>query len=69
MSDIILRTLKNALENDKSVVIVYIGSKEISQRRIYVRKITEEKVTGYCFKSKGVRIFMLKNILSAQIIE
>lgn len=69
MSDIVERTLKFAYENDKPVTVCYLGKEGISQRRVYVRKIDEGKVTVYCTQKRAIRVFRLDGILSAQIAE
>ena len=69
MQDITERALKQALQNDLPVIIIYNGKKEMTQRRIFVRSMDEEYVTAYCIVKKGVRKFKKENILSAIIAE
>ncbi len=69
MSDIVLRTLEFAHEGDLPVTVCYMGDDGITQRRVYVRKIEGEKVTAYCTWKRGLRVFRMENILSAQIAE
>ena len=69
MSDIIDRTLIFAKREDKPVIIVYDGKKGISQRRVYIRNIAEEKITVYCTQNKAIRVFDRKGILSAVIAD
>jgi len=67
--DIVLSALKMALKKDKPVIIMYESKGDISQRRIFVRKLSEDSVFAYCTKKKSLRVFKLKNILSAVIAE
>ena len=69
MQDITERALKQALQNDLPVIIIYNGKKEMTQRRIFVRSMDEEYVTAYCIVKKGVRKFKKENILSAIIAD
>lgn len=67
--NLIDQTLLLAKRVDKPVVIVYQGKKEISQRRVYIRKIAEDKITVYCTKKKAIRVFDKAGVLSAMIAE
>lgn len=69
MNDIILKTLTLCLREDKPAIVIYEGAKGISQRRVYVRKITEQSVTVYCMQKKGLRVFRSDGILSAKIAD
>ncbi len=69
MNDIVMRTLKLALEQDRPVIIVYQSGEQISQRRIFVRKIQPEKVTAYCMRARGLRMFKAEGILSAVLAQ
>jgi predicted DNA-binding transcriptional regulator YafY len=69
MDGVALRTLRFALENDRPVILCYRGDDGITQRRIYVRKIREGKITAYCTLRKGVRVFREEGVLSAQLAE
>jgi hypothetical protein len=61
--------LKQALQEDLPVIIIYKGKEEISQRRIYIRGMDNESVTAYCTVKKGIRKFKRENILSAALAE
>ena len=69
MDDIILKTLTLCLREDKPAIVIYEGAKGISQRRVYVRKITEQNVTVYCMQKKGLRVFRVDGILSAKVAD
>lgn len=58
--------LKSSLENKLPITIIYLSaSGSFSKRTILVRKITDEKITAYCYLRKEIRTFSLKNVLSA----
>ena len=61
--------LKQALNQDLPVIIIYNGRDEITQRRIYIRGMDEDSVTAYCTVKKGIRKFRRENILSAALAE
>lgn len=63
------RTLLLAQRDACPVAICYMGSDGITQRTVYVRKTDEEKLTAYCTQKRGVRVFKLDGILSAQIVD
>lgn len=67
--DMIDRTLQFAKRGDKPVIVVYEGKKGISQRRVYVRNIADDKVTVYCTQKKAIRVFDRAGILSAVLAE
>ncbi|MEF9864288.1 MAG: hypothetical protein RSA86_03375 [Christensenellaceae bacterium] len=69
MNNIVNKTLEIAHRDKKPVIIVYMGKKEMTQRRVYIRSIIDEKVTAYCTQKKGVRIFDIQRILSAKIAD
>ncbi len=69
MSDIITKTLDFAKREDKPVIIVYEGKKGITQRRVYIRSVKDEKITVYCTEKKAIRVFDRKGILSAVIAD
>ena len=69
MNDIILKVLSLAQREDKPAIVVYQGKNGISQRRVYVRKITEQSVTVYCMQKKGIRVFRAEGILAAKIAD
>ncbi len=51
-----------AFKIQKPIVIMYDGSNGITQRKIFVRKITEKGVLAYCVQKKAVRMFKMENI-------
>lgn len=69
MQDITEKVLKQALQKDLPVIIIYNGKEEMTQRRIFVRSMDDEYVTAYCIVKKGVRKFKKENILSAVFAE
>jgi len=69
MSDIVRRTLELAREKGEPVIICYMGCDGITQRRVYVRKLDEERLTAYCTEKRAVRMFRTTGILSAQMAE
>lgn len=69
MNNIVDKTLKFALDNDRPLIICYMSGDNITQRRIYVRKIEDTGVTAYCMQKKSLRKFKKEGILSAHIAE
>ena len=69
MNDVTMRTLKLAHETDRPVIVCYMNDDGFSQRRVYIRKIGEGKITVYCTKARGLRTFREEGILSAQLAE
>ncbi len=69
MSDIVERTLRFAYENNRPLIVCYLGKNGISQRRVYIRKIEEDTVTVYCMQKHAIRVFDVEGILSAQLAE
>ena len=69
MLDITKKVLKQAMEEDLPVIIIYNGKKEMTQRRIFVRSMDDYYITAYCLVKKGVRKFKTENILSAVLAE
>lgn len=67
--DLIDRTLQFAKREDKPVIVVYEGKKGISQRRVYVRNIADNRITVYCMHKKAIRVFDRAGILSAVLAE
>ena len=67
--NIILTALKSAQKNDKPVTIVYDSKGDITQRRVFVRKLSEDTLFAYCTTKKSIRAFKIQNILSAVIAE
>lgn len=67
--DIIDQTLQFAKCGDRPVIVVYEGKKGISQRRVYVRNIADNKITVYCMHKKAIRVFDRAGILSAVLAE
>ncbi|MEA4854769.1 MAG: hypothetical protein VB082_10930 [Christensenella sp.] len=64
-----MKILQLALREGKPAIVVYQGKKGITQRRVYVRSITEERVTVYCTQKKGIRVFQADGILAARIAD
>jgi mitochondrial fission protein ELM1 len=69
MPEMVEMVLKQALKTGRPVVIIYNGEKEMTQRRIFVRRLDKESVTAYCMDKKGIRRFKKQAILSAVIAE
>ncbi len=69
MSEMVESVLKQALKSGRPVIIIYNGEKEMTQRRIFVRKLDGESVTAYCMLKKEVRRFKKQGILSAVIAD
>lgn len=69
MSDIVKKTLAFAFENDKPVIVCYMSGDDITQRRIYVRRIEDNKITVYCTAKRALRFFKPEGILSAQLAD
>lgn len=69
VTDITKKILKHAMEQDKPVIIVYMGKEEMSQRRVYLRSMSEDKITAYCTHKKGLRVFLTQRILSAKLAD
>ena len=67
--DVIDRTLSFAQREDRPVIVVYQGKKGLTQRRVYVRGISEDKVTVYCTQKRGIRVFARNGILAAMLAE
>ena len=67
--DIVLSALKMALKKDRPVIIMYESKGDITQRRIFVRKLSQDSVFAYCTQKKSLRVFKLSNILSAVLAE
>ncbi|AKL95038.1 hypothetical protein CACET_c15890 [Clostridium aceticum] len=61
-------SLKYSLENKVPVTIMYQKGLEITQRRIKVLKIEDNKIIAYCFKRRANRIFKKDSILAATIV-
>ncbi len=69
MVNLVSRTLRFAYDNDKPVIICYMGDDGFTQRRVYVRKVGDKSITAYCTVKRGLRSFKIEGILSAQIAE
>lgn len=63
-----VETLRYSLRNKKTIQIIYHGSGGITQRKIKVLKIDDEKITAYCYSKHGIRTFKIELILGASII-
>ena len=63
------KVLKLSMEMNKPVIIMYMGKKGISRRKIQVLSIEEGKVFAYCYLREKNRSFVISNILSAQLCE
>ncbi|WP_442598690.1 WYL domain-containing protein [Neobacillus sp. D3-1R] len=62
--------LLRASERQLPVEMIYLSKNgAISQRKIRVVDLKEDRVKAYCFLRKGYRIFCLSNILSVSPIQ
>jgi predicted DNA-binding transcriptional regulator YafY len=59
--------LKASLEDHRVVSIIYLKGIDITERKIKVLDISEDKVKAYCYLRKETRIFKKDNILSAAL--
>lgn len=59
------KILKDSLERNWIVTIVYKKGEEITQRNIEVKSIDNNKVRAYCHLRHQARVFDLDNILAA----
>ena len=59
------KILKDSLERNWIVTIVYQKGEEITQRNIEVKSIDDKKVRAYCYLRHQTRVFDLDNILAA----
>ncbi|MEG1473822.1 MAG: hypothetical protein RSC25_06855 [Christensenella sp.] len=67
--DVVDSTLQFAKREDKPVIVVYEGKHGISQRRVYIRNITADKITVYCMQKRAIRVFDRAGILSAVLAD
>lgn len=61
--------LKWSLQKNIPITIIYLSDNgRISQRKVVVKNMSNEKLTAYCYLRKHIRTFSLPNILSASHI-
>ncbi len=63
-----LRVLQRAVQNEHKVRIIYESDGNFSERTIKPERITEDKISGYCYMRKRKRTFVISKILAAAII-
>lgn len=63
-----IQTIKRAIskENEYFLIIYLAPEGTITQRKIKILKVKEEKVIAYCYLRKGVRTFQLEQILGLE---
>jgi predicted DNA-binding transcriptional regulator YafY len=59
------KILRDSLERNWIVTIIYQKGNEITQRNIEVKSIDKNKVRAYCHLRNQTRVFDLDNILAA----
>ena len=58
-----------SLQNNMPITIIYLsGNGHISQRKVVVKRLNNQKLIAYCYLRKHIRSFSLTNILSADHI-
>lgn len=60
--------LKESLERNIIISIIYSKGNEITQRNIRVFDIQDGSVKAFCFLRNQTRIFKMENILSAGFV-
>ncbi len=60
--------IKTALENKKTIKIIYASKNGISTRIIKPIKLDKGCLKAYCFTKEAVRVFKIENILSAYLL-
>lgn len=63
MLDYILNNSK-----DKDCVIIYMSSKEITQRKIHIYTVDDHYVKAFCYLKGEMRTFHKEGILSAKLM-
>lgn len=58
--------LKQALEQQSPISIIYERNNTFSQRKIKIIKLNEDTIWAYCYYRKDFRQFKLKHILSVE---
>jgi predicted DNA-binding transcriptional regulator YafY len=54
-----------SIEENMPLEMIYLAeSREISQRKLIVKEVTDEYIRGYCLLRRQMRTFKRENILS-----
>ena len=61
------KIIKLSLTLNKPIIIMYMGKKGISRRKIQPLKIEDGRIYAYCYLREKHRYFIIDNILSAQL--
>lgn len=59
--------LKASLEKQMVITIIYQKGIEITERKIKVLEISEDKIKAFCYLRRETRVFKKENILSASL--
>lgn len=59
------KVLRDSLDRNWTIIIVYQKGQEITERNIEVKSIDGKKVMAYCHLRQQTRVFSIDNILAA----
>lgn len=69
LGEVLEKVLKLSIELGKPIIIIYMGKKGISRRKIKLIRIEDKRIYAYCFLREKYRYFVIDNILSAQLAD